>query len=91
MQKHMIMSSRGPWDEVCGAPGVHGIRPRMVVGLHVQKQMSSTGPWHEAGGAPGPAWDEATAGGAPGPAWDKSRYFVRVICEAAHEHQGPMG
>ena len=78
VQKHMIMSSRGPWDEVCGAPGVHGIRPRMVVGLHVQKQMSSTGPWHEAGGAPGPAWD-------------KSRYFVRVICEAAHEHQGPMG
>ena len=78
MQKHMIMSSRGPWGEVCGAPGVHGIRPRMVVGLHVQKQMSSRGPWHEAGGAPGPAWDE-------------SRYFIRVICEAAHEHQGPMG
>ena len=77
VQKHMIMSSRGPWGEVCGAPGVHGIRPRMVVGLHVQKQMSSRGPWHEAGGAPGGAWDETTYGG-------------RAICAEAHEQQGTM-
>ena len=43
-----------------------------------QKHMSSRGPWHEAGGAPWGAWDEA-------------RYVVRVICGAAHEHQGAMG
>ena len=63
---------------LAGRQGGDGMRPRMVVGLFVQKHMSSRGPWHEAGGAPGPAWDE-------------SRYFIRVICEAAHEHQGPMG
>ena len=76
VQKHM--SSRGPWDEVAGRQGGHGLRPYMVAGLYVQKHLSSRGPWHETCAAPGQAWDE-------------SRYFVRVICGAAHEHQGVMG
>ena len=63
---------------LAGRQGGDGMRPRMVVGLFVQKHMSSRGPWHEASAAPGQAWDEAT-------------YVVRVICELAHEHQGAMG
>ena len=63
---------------LAGRQGGDGMRPRMVVGLFVQKHMSSRGPWHEAGGAPGQAWDDAM-------------YFVRLICGAAHDHQGALG